>query len=136
MPTGPKIRGPLLLVVLGVAAAILGTLGGSAAPIADLPGIGETIRTSALFTAYAMFFCSAVTRSTLTAGPSSISYLVTVGPRLNPLTARPVARLFAPYLACDLLPHGPCGESRAAVEILRRWSRCRALRPLRDHHLR
>ena len=48
------------------------------------------------------------------------------GSRLNPLTARPVARLFAPYLACDLLPHGPCGESRAAVEILRRWSRCRA----------
>ena len=33
-----------------------------------------------------MFFCSAVTRSTLTAGPSSISYLVTVGPRLNPVT--------------------------------------------------
>ena len=29
---------------------------------------------------------SAVTRSTLTAGPSSISYLVTVGPRLNPVT--------------------------------------------------
>jgi hypothetical protein len=40
------------------------------------------------------------------------------GSRLNPLTARPVARLFAPYLACDRLPHGPCGESRAAVEIL------------------
>ena len=33
-----------------------------------------------------MFFDSAVTRSTLTAGPSSISYLVTVGPRLNPVT--------------------------------------------------
>ena len=33
-----------------------------------------------------MFFDSAVTRSTLTAGPSSISYLVTVGPRLNPDT--------------------------------------------------
>src|ERR1700733_6897574 len=33
-----------------------------------------------------MFLLSAVTRSTLTAGPSSISYLVTVGPRLNPVT--------------------------------------------------
>src|SRR5271166_1893122 len=37
------------------------------------------------------------------------------GPRLNPLTARPAARLSAPYLACDLLPHGPYGESPAAV---------------------
>ena len=27
-----------------------------------------------------------MTASTLTAGPSSISYLVTVGPRLNPVT--------------------------------------------------
>ena len=27
-----------------------------------------------------------MTRSTLTAGPSSISYLVTVGPRVNPVT--------------------------------------------------
>ena len=34
-----------------------------------------------------MFFDSAVTRSTLTAGPSSISYLVTVGPRVNPVTS-------------------------------------------------
>ena len=33
-----------------------------------------------------MFLVSAVTRSTFTAGPSSISYLVTVGPRLNPVT--------------------------------------------------
>ena len=33
-----------------------------------------------------MFFDSWVTRSTFTAGPSSISYLVTVGPRLNPAT--------------------------------------------------
>src|SRR5689334_18099222 len=33
-----------------------------------------------------MFLDSAVTRSTLTAGPSSISYLVTVGPRVNPVT--------------------------------------------------
>src|SRR5204862_4621119 len=55
-------------------------------PIADLPGIGEMILTSADFTAYEMFFDSAVTRSTLTAGPSSISYLVTVGPRVNPVT--------------------------------------------------
>ena len=42
-------------------------------PIADLPGIGDRMRTSALATAYAMFFDSAVTRSTLTAGPSSTS---------------------------------------------------------------
>ena len=34
-----------------------------------------------------MFLDRLVTRSTLTAGPSSISYLVTVGPRLNPVTA-------------------------------------------------
>ena len=33
-----------------------------------------------------MFLDSAVTRSTLTAGPSSIAYLVTVGPRVNPVT--------------------------------------------------
>ena len=33
-----------------------------------------------------MFLDSAVTRSTLTAGASSISYLVTVGPRVNPVT--------------------------------------------------
>ena len=42
-------------------------------PMADLPGIGLRIRTSALATAYAMFLDSAVTRSTLTAGPSSTS---------------------------------------------------------------
>ena len=41
---------------------------------------------TALFTAYARFLVSWVTRSTLTAGPSSISYRVTVGPRLNPVT--------------------------------------------------
>ncbi len=33
-----------------------------------------------------MFLDSAVTRSTLTPGASSISYRVTVGPRLNPVT--------------------------------------------------
>ena len=33
-----------------------------------------------------MFLLRAVTRSTLTAGPSSISYRVTVGPRVNPVT--------------------------------------------------
>jgi hypothetical protein len=33
-----------------------------------------------------MFLVSWVTRSTLTAGPSSISYRVTVGPRLKPVT--------------------------------------------------
>ena len=35
---------------------------------------------------FALFLDSAVTRSTLTPGASSISYLVTVGPRLNPVT--------------------------------------------------
>ncbi len=50
----------------------LSTLGISM-PIADLPGIGLRIRTSALATAYAMFLESWVTRSTLTAGPSSTS---------------------------------------------------------------
>ena len=44
-------------------------------------GSGDRMRTSALATAYAMFLLSAVTRSTLTAGPSSTSYRVTVGPR-------------------------------------------------------
>jgi hypothetical protein len=33
-----------------------------------------------------MFLDSWVTRSTLTAGPSEISYRVTVGPRVNPIT--------------------------------------------------
>jgi len=42
-------------------------------PIADLPGIGERIRTSADATAYAMFLDNAVTRSTLVARPSSTS---------------------------------------------------------------
>ena len=46
---------------------------GISMPIADLPGIGLRIRTSADATAYAMFFESAVTFSTLTAGPSSTS---------------------------------------------------------------
>ena len=55
-------------------------------PIADLPGIGLRMRTSAEATAYAMFFESAVTRSTLMAGPSSTSYRVTVGPRVKPVT--------------------------------------------------
>ena len=60
---------------------------GISTPIADFPGIGDKIRTSALFTAYAMFFDSAVTRSTFTAGASSISYRVTVGPRVYPVTS-------------------------------------------------
>lgn len=33
-----------------------------------------------------MFFASAVIRSTFTAGPSSTSYRVTVGPRVKPVT--------------------------------------------------
>ncbi len=50
----------------------LSTLGISI-PIADLPGIGLRMRTSADATAYAMFRDSAVTFSTLIAGPSSTS---------------------------------------------------------------
>ena len=46
---------------------------GISMPIADLPGIGLRMRTSAEATAYAMFFDSAVTRSTLMPGPSSTS---------------------------------------------------------------
>ena len=46
---------------------------GISMPIADLPGIGDRIRTSALATAYAMLRLRAVTFSTLTAGPSSTS---------------------------------------------------------------
>ncbi len=52
-------------------------------PMADLPGMGLRMRTSAEATAYAMFFDSAVTRSTFTPGPSSTTYRVTVGPRWN-----------------------------------------------------
>jgi hypothetical protein len=44
------------------------------------------MRTSALATAYAMLRLKAVTFSTFTAGPSSTSYRVTVGPRLYPVT--------------------------------------------------
>ena len=46
---------------------------GISMPIADLPGIGLRMRTSAEATAYAMFFDSAVTRSTLVPRPSSTS---------------------------------------------------------------
>ena len=42
-------------------------------PIAFLPGIGDRMRTSALATAYEMFFDSAVTFSTLVPGYSSTS---------------------------------------------------------------
>ena len=46
---------------------------GISTPTALLPGIGDRIRTSADFTAYAMLRESWVIRSTLTAGPSSTS---------------------------------------------------------------
>ena len=42
-------------------------------PIADFPGIGLRMRTSADATAYEMFLASAVTFSTFTAAPSSTS---------------------------------------------------------------
>ncbi|CAB4339764.1 unannotated protein [freshwater metagenome] len=59
---------------------------GISIPTADLPGIGESMRISPLATAYAMFFESALIASTFTPWPSSTSYLVTVGPRINPDT--------------------------------------------------
>ena len=46
---------------------------GISIPTADLPGIGERIRTSLLATAYEMFLARAVIRSTFTALPSSTS---------------------------------------------------------------
>ena len=46
---------------------------GTSMPTADLPGMGASIRTLSVATAYAMFFCSAVIFSTLTPGPSSTS---------------------------------------------------------------
>ena len=46
---------------------------GISMPIADLPGMGLRMRTSAEATAYAMFFDRAVTRSTLVPRPSSTS---------------------------------------------------------------
>ena len=59
---------------------------GISTPTALLPGIGEMMRTSGDFTAYAMLRDSWVIRSTFTPGPISISYRVTVGPRVNPAT--------------------------------------------------
>ena len=46
---------------------------GISMPIADFPGIGLRMRTSADATAYEMFLASAVTFSTFTAAPSSTS---------------------------------------------------------------
>jgi hypothetical protein len=60
---------------------------GISMPTADLPGIGLMMRTSGDFTAYAMLRLSWMIRSTFTAGPSSTSYRVTVGPRVKPVTA-------------------------------------------------
>ena len=54
--------------------------------MALLPGMGARMRTSFDATAYAMLLVSAVMRSTLTPGPSEISYWVTVGPREKPVT--------------------------------------------------
>ena len=60
---------------------------GISIPTADFPGIGESIRTSLLATAYEIFLARAVIRSTFTALPSSTSYRVTVGPRIKPVTS-------------------------------------------------
>ncbi len=57
------------------------SLFGISTPIALLPGIGDRMLTSLLATAYEMLRASAVTRSTLTPGPSSSSYRVTDGAR-------------------------------------------------------
>ena len=46
---------------------------GISIPTADLPGMGERIRTSLLATAYEIFFDKAVILSTFTAFPSSTS---------------------------------------------------------------
>ena len=59
---------------------------GISIPTADLPGIGERILISPLATAYAMFLERAEIASTFTPFPNSTSYLVTVGPRINPVT--------------------------------------------------
>ena len=64
---------------------------GISIPTADLPGIGDRMRTSLLATAYEIFLASAVIRSTFTALPSSTSYLVTVGPRINPVTCASIS---------------------------------------------
>ncbi|CAB4538874.1 unannotated protein [freshwater metagenome] len=64
---------------------------GISIPTADFPGIGERIRTSLLATAYEIFFDSAVIFSTFTALPSSTSYRVTVGPRINPVTSASIS---------------------------------------------
>ena len=64
---------------------------GISIPTADFPGIGERMRTSLLATAYEIFLASAVMRSTLTAFPSSTSYRVTVGPRINPVTSASIS---------------------------------------------
>ncbi len=53
---------------------------GTSTPIADLPGIGASRRTSGVASAYAMSLARLVMRETLTPGASSISYRVTVGP--------------------------------------------------------
>ena len=67
------------------------SLFGISIPTADFPGIGERILTSLLATAYAMFLLKAVIASTFTPLPSSTSYRVTVGPRINPVTSQSIS---------------------------------------------
>ncbi len=95
---------------------------GISTPTALLPGIGLRIRTSGDFTAYAMLRDSWVMRSTFTPGPSSTSYRVTVGPRVNPVTAASTSNcsktLCSASITCSLallrlLPPPP-GRSRFA----------------------
>ena len=57
---------------------------GTSTPIAERPGMGARMRTSTAAIAYAMSFWRLVTRATLTPGPSSSSYRVTVGPTVIP----------------------------------------------------
>ena len=67
---------------------------GTSTPMADRPGIGARIRTSADAMAYAMSLCKLVTLATLTPGPSSSSKRVTVGP-----TVMPTRRVSTPWAA-------------------------------------
>ena len=69
------------------------TLFGTSTPIADLPGIGATIRTSGVASAYAMSSCSDSTRFTLVPGSTSTSYIVTVGPRCAETTRAATPKL-------------------------------------------
>src|SRR5258708_37749234 len=62
-----------------------------------------------------MFFASEVTRSTLTDGPSSIAYLVTVGPRLNPVTCASTSNWSRPMVSASTMAPLARGRALGAV---------------------